>query len=46
MAVATTYRALVGGSTQGIGRAVAEGLAAQGGAITLLTRDSTASAYR
>ena len=33
------YRALVGGSTQGIGRAVAELLAAQGCAVTLLARD-------
>lgn len=35
----TTRRALVGGSTQGIGRAVAEALAAQGATVTLLARD-------
>jgi len=34
-----SYRALVGGSTQGIGRAVAEALAAAGCALTLLARD-------
>jgi 3-oxoacyl-[acyl-carrier protein] reductase len=34
----TPYRALVGGSTQGIGRAVAEALAAEGAAITLIAR--------
>jgi len=33
-------RALVGGSTQGIGRAIAEALAAQGASITLLARDA------
>ena len=33
-------RALVGGSTQGIGRAIAEALAAQGATITLLARDA------
>jgi 3-oxoacyl-[acyl-carrier protein] reductase len=33
--------ALVGGSTQGIGRAVAEALAAQGATVTLLARDAT-----
>ena len=33
-------RALVGGSTQGIGRAVAEALAAQGATVTLLARDA------
>ena len=33
------YRALVGGSTQGIGRAVAEALAAQGATVTLLARN-------
>ena len=33
------YRALVGGSTQGIGRAVAQALAARGCAVTLLARD-------
>jgi 3-oxoacyl-[acyl-carrier protein] reductase len=39
MASPITYRALVGGASQGIGRAVAEALAAQGCAITLLARD-------
>ncbi|WP_046247399.1 SDR family oxidoreductase [Hymenobacter terrenus] len=34
------YYALVGGSTQGIGRAIAEALAAQGATITLLARDA------
>jgi 3-oxoacyl-[acyl-carrier protein] reductase len=34
-----SYRALVGGSTQGIGRAVAQQLAAQGCSITLLARN-------
>ena len=34
------FRALVGGSTQGIGRAVAEALAARGCALTLLARDA------
>ena len=34
-------RALVGGATQGIGRAVAEALAAQGCAVTLLARDKS-----
>ena len=34
------FRALVGGSTQGIGRAVAEALAARGCAVTLLARDA------
>lgn len=33
------YRALVGGSTQGIGRAVAQALAERGCGITLLARD-------
>ena len=33
------YRALVGGSTQGIGRAVAQALAEHGCALTLLARD-------
>ncbi|MBU6119732.1 SDR family oxidoreductase [Hymenobacter siberiensis] len=33
--------ALVGGSTQGIGRAVAEALAAQGATVTLLARNET-----
>ena len=36
----TSRRALVGGSTQGIGRAVAEALAAQGATVTLLARDA------
>ena len=36
------YRALVGGSTQGIGRAVAQALAERGCAITLLARHETA----
>ena len=36
----TARRALVGGSTQGIGRAVAEALAAQGATVTLLARDA------
>ncbi len=35
----TSLRALVGGSTQGIGRAVAETLAAQGASVTLLARN-------
>ncbi|MBO0360902.1 SDR family oxidoreductase [Hymenobacter sp. BT186] len=35
----TSQRALVGGSTQGIGRAVAEELAQRGATITLLARD-------
>jgi len=34
------YHALVGGSTQGIGRAVAEALASQGATVTLLARDA------
>lgn len=33
------YRALVGGSTQGIGRAVAEALAERGATVTLLARN-------
>ncbi|SHJ35723.1 3-oxoacyl-[acyl-carrier protein] reductase [Hymenobacter daecheongensis DSM 21074] len=37
----TSQRALVGGSTQGIGRAVAEELARLGATITLLARDET-----
>ena len=37
----TSRRALVGGSTQGIGRAIAETLAAQGATVTLLARDAT-----
>lgn len=36
----TSRRALVGGSTQGIGRAIAEALAAQGATVTLLARDA------
>lgn len=36
------YRALVGGSTQGIGRAVAEALATDGATITLVARDEAA----
>lgn len=36
----SSRRALVGGSTQGIGRAVAEALAAQGATVTLLARDA------
>jgi 3-oxoacyl-[acyl-carrier protein] reductase len=36
-----SYRALVGGSTQGIGRAVAVALAERGCAITLLARNET-----
>ena len=39
--MAVSYRALVGSSTQGIGWAVAEALAAQGCAVTLLARDET-----
>ncbi|OGX88388.1 SDR family oxidoreductase [Hymenobacter glacialis] len=35
----SSLRALVGGSTQGIGRAVAETLAAQGASVTLLARN-------
>ncbi|MBD2766897.1 SDR family oxidoreductase [Hymenobacter sp. BT664] len=35
----TTHRALVGGSTQGIGWAIAEALAAQGAGVTLLARN-------
>ena len=35
-----SHRALVGGSTQGIGRAVAEALAAQGATVVLLARDA------
>jgi 3-oxoacyl-[acyl-carrier protein] reductase len=35
----SSYRALVGGSTQGIGRAVAEALAEAGAAVTLLARN-------
>ncbi|GAA4350941.1 SDR family oxidoreductase [Hymenobacter saemangeumensis] len=35
----SSFRALVGGSTQGIGRAVAQALAAQGCSVTLLARD-------
>ena len=35
----TTQRALVGGSTQGIGRAIAEELARLGATVTLLARD-------
>lgn len=37
-----SYNALVGGSTQGIGRAVAEALAADGATVTLLARNETA----
>jgi 3-oxoacyl-[acyl-carrier protein] reductase len=36
------YHALVGGSTQGIGRAVAEALAEAGATITLISRNETA----
>jgi len=36
------YRALVGGSTQGIGRAVAEALAEAGATVTLIARNETA----
>ncbi|MGI4735116.1 MAG: SDR family oxidoreductase [Janthinobacterium lividum] len=36
------YRALVGGSTQGIGRAVAEALAEAGATVTLLARNEAA----
>ncbi len=36
------YRALVGGSTQGIGRAVAQALAERGCALTLLARNEAA----
>ena len=36
----SSRRALVGGSTQGIGRAVAEALAAQGATVTLLARNA------
>ena len=35
----TPYHALVGGSTQGIGRAVAEALAAEGARVTLIARN-------
>ncbi|WP_157564223.1 SDR family oxidoreductase [Hymenobacter ginkgonis] len=35
----TPYHALVGGSTQGIGRAVAEALAAEGATVTLISRN-------
>lgn len=38
----TPYRALVGGSTQGIGRAVAEALAAEGATVTLVARNEAA----
>ena len=38
----TPYRALVGGSTQGIGRAVAQLLAERGCALTLLARNEAA----
>lgn len=38
----TPYRALVGGSTQGIGRAVAEALAADGATVTLIARNEAA----
>jgi len=36
----SSRRALVGGSTQGIGRAIAEALAAQGATVTLLARNA------
>lgn len=36
------YRALVGGSTQGIGRAAAEALAEAGAAVTLISRNEAA----
>jgi 3-oxoacyl-[acyl-carrier protein] reductase len=36
------YHALVGGSTQGIGRAVAEALAAEGATVTLISRNEAA----
>ena len=36
----SSRRALVGGSTQGIGRAIAEILASQGATVTLLARDA------
>ncbi|MFC6222108.1 SDR family oxidoreductase [Hymenobacter artigasi] len=36
----SSRRALVGGSTQGIGRAIAETLASQGATVTLLARDA------
>jgi 3-oxoacyl-[acyl-carrier protein] reductase len=36
----SSRRALVGGSTQGIGRAVAEALSAQGATVTLLARNA------
>ncbi len=39
--MAVSYRALVGGTTPGTGRAVAAALAAQGRAITLLARAET-----
>jgi 3-oxoacyl-[acyl-carrier protein] reductase len=35
----TSYNALVGGSTQGIGQAIAEALAAEGATVTLLARN-------
>ncbi|NML67014.1 SDR family oxidoreductase [Hymenobacter sp. RP-2-7] len=38
----TSYRALVGGSNQGIGRAVAEALAADGATVTLVARHEAA----
>lgn len=38
----TPYRALVGGSNQGIGRAVAEALAADGATVTLVARHEAA----
>ncbi|RZK27648.1 MAG: SDR family NAD(P)-dependent oxidoreductase, partial [Hymenobacter sp.] len=36
------YHALVGGSTQGIGRAVAEALAETGATVTLISRNEAA----
>ena len=38
----SSYHALVGGSTQGIGRAVAEALATDGATVTLVARDEAA----
>ncbi len=39
--ILSSYNALVGGSTQGIGRAIAEALATEGATVTLLARDES-----